>query len=131
MSARIEDCLDQNNVRAAVDKALDLLLVGRHHLVPRAVTEARVLDRGRDGESTVGGAHGSGDEAGAVGLLRGDLLGRIDSELASDLVEIVDDVLQAVIGLRGNVRGVSVKRPRRRCRWAGGRAGGWEAMPAR
>ena len=41
---RVEDGLHHEDVAAAVAEAVHLLLVRGHHLVPRAVAEARVFD---------------------------------------------------------------------------------------
>ena len=68
--------------------------------VARAVAGARVLHRRRDGEGAVCGANGARDQAGAVRLLGGDLLGRLDRQLDADLVELVHHVLHVVVGLR-------------------------------
>ena len=95
----VEDGLHEDNVAAAVDEAGDLRLVGGDDLVPRAVAEAGVLDRRRDRERAVGRANRAGDEARAVRLGGGDLLCRVDRELACDLVQLVHDVLHAVVGL--------------------------------
>lgn len=96
---RVEDGLHQQQVHAALDERLHLLLVGRDHLVKGAVAEPRVLHGGRDGQRAVRGADGAGDEAGLVGLLGGDGLGRLHGELRRLEVDLVDQVLHAVVRL--------------------------------
>ena len=66
---RVEDRLDQEDVAAAVDQALDLLRVRGDDLVPRAVAEARVLDRRRDREVRLVGPDRARDQARPVRLL--------------------------------------------------------------
>mmetsp|Transcript_55188 Transcript_55188/g.146427 ORF Transcript_55188/g.146427 Transcript_55188/m.146427 type:complete len:1471 (+) Transcript_55188:155-4567(+) len=105
---RVEDGLDEDDVRAAVNQPGDLLLVGRDDLVPSAVAIARVLDRRRDRERAVGRPNRASDEARAVRLLLSDLLGGVDRELARNLVHLVHDVLHRVVSLRDRRAGKGV-----------------------
>mmetsp|Transcript_24963 Transcript_24963/g.58171 ORF Transcript_24963/g.58171 Transcript_24963/m.58171 type:complete len:753 (-) Transcript_24963:165-2423(-) len=97
---RVENGLDEHNVASAVDHPLDLRLVRRDHLVPRAIAEAGVFDRGRDGQRAIGRAYGASDQTRTVRLHRRHLFGGVDRQLARDLVQFVDHVLHAIVGLR-------------------------------
>eukprot|EP00053_Salpingoeca_punica_P018065 m.175524 g.175524 ORF g.175524 m.175524 type:complete len:1311 (+) comp17350_c0_seq2:4566-8498(+) len=110
---RVKDRLDEEDVRAAVEQTAGLLRVGRGNLLKGDVAEGRVLDRGRDGERAVGGAERAADEALALALLL-DLVAGLAREHGSLEVQAVDDVLEAVVGLRdrGAAEGVGLDKVR-------------------
>ena len=60
---RVEDGLDQQQVGAAVEQAVDLLAVGRAQIVEGDGAEAGIGDVGRDRRGAVGRADGAGDKA--------------------------------------------------------------------
>ncbi len=101
---RVEDGLDQDQVRAAVDQAADLLAVGDPEIVEGDGAVARIVDVGRQGRRAVGRPEGAGDEPSlAVGLLRLDR--RAPGQARAVAVEIVDRLLHAVVGLGDRRRG--------------------------
>jgi hypothetical protein len=63
----VEDGLDQQHVGAALDQALDLLVVGRAQLLEVDVARAGVVDVGADAGGLGRGAERAGDEARLVG----------------------------------------------------------------
>ena len=68
---RVEDGLDQQQIGAAVEQALDLLAIGRAQIVEGDGAEAGVGDVGRDRGGAVGRADGAGDKA-RLAVLGGD-----------------------------------------------------------
>ncbi len=79
-------------------------------LVEGDVAEARVVDIGRDRSRAVGGPERAGDEARPRWVLRGELIGCRARELRRLEVELVNEVLQAVVRLRdrGRVEGIGL-----------------------
>jgi hypothetical protein len=67
---RIEDRLDQQEVRTARDERANLVDVGRLHLVERDDAEARVVGVRRVGERNGQRPNGPGDEARLAVLVR-------------------------------------------------------------
>ena len=65
---RVEDGLDQQQVGAAVEQALDLLGIGAAQLVEGDGAEAGIGDVGRDRSGAVGRPERAGDEARAAVL---------------------------------------------------------------
>ena len=100
---RVEDRLDQNEVGAAVDEAAYLLAIGDPQLVEVYGAKTGVVDVGRQRRGAVGGAERAGDEAAAaVRPLRLDR--RPPGESRAVAIELVDDVLHAVVGLGDRCR---------------------------
>ena len=97
---RVDDRLEQEQIAAAVDQAADLLAVRLAQLVEGHVAERRVVDVGRDRQDAVGRAHRAGDEARAVGRARGPLVGRRPRQPRALDVQLVDERLEPVVGLR-------------------------------
>ena len=99
---RVEDRLDQDDVDAAAQERLDLLLIRVGEAGERDGSVAGVLDLGRQRERHVGGADSAGDEAaatvGAVGFF-----GSLAGEPCGNLVEFDDLVDSAVVALRHTV----------------------------
>ena len=95
---RVEDGLDQDEVGAAVDEAAHLLGVGFAQIVEGDGAEAGIVDVGRKRGGAVGRAERAGDEAGLAvepfGFRR-----RATRQPRAIAVELIDDVLHAVIGL--------------------------------
>ena len=96
----VEDRLEQEDVRAAVEEPPHLDLVRRAHLVERGGAVGRVVDVGRDRQRAVGRAHGAGDEARPVRRFRVPLVGGRPRQLRTLEVDVVDRVLERVVGLR-------------------------------
>jgi hypothetical protein len=105
---RVEDGLDQQRVRAAVEQAAHLLAVGLLDLNEGDRAKARIVDVGREGERAVHGPDGARDEAGFVGVLLGPGVGRFLRDARRSDVHLVDDVLQVVVGLGDARRGEGV-----------------------
>ena len=110
---RVEDRLDQNEVGAAVDQAADLLAVGDAQIVERDGAIAGVVDVGRQRRGAIGRAERAGDEAAAAVRLLG-LDRRPPGEPRAVAIEVVDDLLHAVVGLgdRGRGKGVGLENVR-------------------
>ena len=104
---RVEDGFDQQQVRAAVDQAFDLLAIGGAQLVEADGAEAGIAHVRRDRRRAVGRAERAGDEtAAAVFFFR--RRGRLARQRGAGVVELVGDALHAVIGLRDRGRGERV-----------------------
>ena len=106
---RVEDRFEQQEIGAAFDEALGLLAIGFAQLVEGDGAEAGIAHVGRDRRGAVGRAHRAGDEARAAVLARGDLGGLL-GEAGAGEVELGDELLRAVIGLRDPGRGEGVGR---------------------
>ena len=106
---RVEDRLDQEEVRAAVEQAAYLLGIGIAQLVERDGAEAGIGDIGRDRRRAVGRADRACDEALAPVLVLGGQRGGAHQPRTLE-VELVGDVLHAVVGLRDRRRGERVGR---------------------
>jgi hypothetical protein len=91
---RVEDRLDQDQLGAAVDEPPHLLGVGVAHLVERDGAEPWVVDVRRE----VGRPDGASDEAAVPVLLARDRR-RLARKPRAFAVELVDDRLEAVVGL--------------------------------
>ena len=104
---RVEDGFDQQDVRAAVDEAFDLLAIGDAKLVEADRAEARIVDVRRKRRGAVGRPQGAGDEAApSVRLLRLDR--RPPRQSRAVAIEFVDQILHSVVGLRDRGRGEGV-----------------------
>ncbi len=103
---RVEDRLDQEQVGSAVDQPAGLLEVRRDQLVVGHVARARVVDVGRDRRGAVRRTERAGHEARVVG--RRDLVGRSARDLRAGTVDLVGQVLHAVVGLRDGRGGEGV-----------------------
>ena len=106
---RVEDRLDQQQVGAAVEQAAHLLGIGVAQLVERDGAEARIGDIRRDRRGAVGRPERAGDEALAAVLVLGRDRGGAHQPRALE-VQLVGDLLHAVIGLRDRRRGERVGR---------------------
>ncbi len=104
---RVEDGLDQEQVGAAVDQPADLLGVGIAQLVEGDGAEAGIVDVGRHRGGAVGRPERAGDEARLAVVLLG-FERRAPGEPRAVAVQLVDDVLHAVIGLGDAGRGEGV-----------------------
>src|SRR5690606_12656375 len=103
------DGLDHDGVGAAVDQALDRLAVGSAQLVEAGVAEAGIVDVRADRGGAAGRAEHADHEARpARGLLH--LVAGLARQGRASLVELVDQVLEVVVGLadRGGVEGVGL-----------------------
>ena len=100
---RVEDRLDEDQVAAAVDETAGGLEVRRHQLVVADVAGARVVDVGRDRGRAGRGAEGSRDVARPVGRARGRRVGLAARQQRGLVVELVGQLLHAVVGQRDGV----------------------------
>ena len=107
---RVEDRLHQEQVGAAVDQPGGLLGVGLDELLEAGVAEARVVDVGRDRGGPVGRAQPAGDEARPVGLGLGDRVRGLARQPGRLEVQLVGEVLHAVVGLGDALRAEGVRR---------------------
>ena len=103
---RVEDRLDQEQVDAAVDEASHLLGIALAHVVEGDGPERRVVHLGRERERLVERAERAGDEARPVLALVAGLPG----EPGTLEVQLVDDVLEAVVRLPDARSGEGVRR---------------------
>ncbi len=95
---RVEDRLDQQQVDAALDQRVDLLLVGGGETGERDRAVARVLDARRDRQRHVRRADRAGHEPRpAVATVR--LLRRLAGDSRGGDVHVVDDVGHGVVAL--------------------------------
>ena len=106
---RVEDRLDQQEVGAALDQAVDLLGIGGAQLVEGDGAEARIGHVGRDRGGAVGRPERAGDEARPAVLALRDV-GRVARQPRALDVELVREVGHAVVGLRDAGRGERVGR---------------------
>ena len=104
---RVEDGLDQQQVGAAVEQALDLLAVGGAQIVEGDGAEAGIGNVGRDRGGAVGRADGAGDEA-RLAVLGGYAGGGGARELGAFEIQLVGEAREVVIGLRDRGRGKGV-----------------------
>ena len=100
---RVEGRLREEEIHATVDEGLDLLAVGRHHLVERHVSVAGVGHVAGNGELLVGRADRPGHEAGPVGRLGRGRVGRRPGQRRGDEVHLPGVVLEAEVG-QGHAR---------------------------
>jgi len=96
---RVEDRLDEEHVDAAVDEPTRRLDVGILDLAELDGAIGRPLDVGRDGERDVGRAEGTGDEALVAGVGRHGGIGGLAGEAAGGTVDLVGELLRAVVAL--------------------------------
>ena len=110
---RVEDGLDEEDVRAAVDETLDLLAIGDAELIEADRAEARIVDVRRKRRGSVRRPQRAGDEtAPSVRLLRLDR--RPPRQSRPVAIEFVDLILHPVVGLRdrGRREGVGLENVR-------------------
>ncbi len=100
---RIENRLDQQQIGAALDQSARLLAIGDTQLVEGDGAEAGIADVGRDRRGAVGRAERTGDETDAAVFRLRDVGGLAREPGALD-VELVRDLLHAVVGLRDRGR---------------------------
>ena len=105
---RVEDRLDEQQVRAAFDEAERRLAIGVAQLIERDRAKAGIAHVGRDRRRAVGGAERAGDEAAAAVLLLRHVAGLARKPRAV-AVERVHVGLAAVIGLRDRGGGERVR----------------------
>ena len=106
---RVEDRLDQKQVRAAVEQPPHLLGVGLAQLIEGDGAEARIAHVRRDRRRAVGRTDRARDEALALILVLGGQRGGAHQPRTLE-VQLIRDVLHAVIGLRDRRRGERVGR---------------------
>ena len=95
----VENRLEQQNVRAAVNQAAHLFLVGEPERVERRRAEGRIVDIGRDRQGPVGRTERSGDEPRAIGGLRQPLVAGGTRDPRALEVQLVGERLQGIVGL--------------------------------
>ncbi|MPL88384.1 hypothetical protein SDC9_34404 [bioreactor metagenome] len=104
---RVEDRLDQDQVRAAGDQAADLFAIGAAQVVEGDGAIARVVHVGADRGGAVGGPDGAGDEARPAVLGLG-AVHRPAGQAGALAVQLEHLVFHAVIGLCDGGRGKRV-----------------------
>ena len=97
---RVEGGLRQNQVDVSLEQGLDLLAVGRHHLVERHVAMPGVGDVAGDRELLVGGTDRAGHETGPVGRFGRGGVGRLAGQTCGGEIEFPHPVVQPEIGKR-------------------------------
>ena len=100
----VEDRLDDEEVGTAVDQASAGVGVRRDELVVGHVAGAGVVDVGRDGRGAGGGAQGSGDVPRAVRRLPRHLVADPPRQPGRLEVDLVGEVLEAVVAQRDRRR---------------------------
>ena len=100
---RVEDRLDEEQVDAALDEALDLLGIGVADLVEGDSAERGIVDARRERERLVERSDRAGDEPPSH------LVGGLASEPRALAVQLTDDALEAVVGLADRGRGERVR----------------------
>jgi hypothetical protein len=101
---RVENRLDQQHVGAALDQAERLLTVGVDQFDVGDAARAGIVRVARDGGGTVGRTHRAGDEADAAGIRRHELVAHPRSQPGGLDVELGNDVLKVIVGLRDGLR---------------------------
>ena len=104
---RVKNGLDQQQVGAAVEQAVDLLAIGLAQIVEGDGAIAGIGDVGRDRGGAVGRAQRAGDEA-RLAVLGGDALGGGAGQFRAVAVELIGEVRHVVVGLRDRGRGEGV-----------------------
>ena len=105
---RVEDGLDQQQVGAAVEQAVDLLAIGVAQIVEGDGAVAGIGDVGRDRGGAVGRADARRRRSAACRPRRSTRVGGVARELRAFEVQLIGDVGQVVIGLRDRGRGEGV-----------------------
>ena len=105
---RVEDRLDQQQVRAAVEQPARLLGVGVADGVERDGAERRIVDVRRDGQRAVRGPDRTRDVARALRRARRPAVRRLAGEPRRGDVHLVGRRLEPVVGLRDGGRGERV-----------------------
>ena len=100
---RVEDRLDDEDVGAALDEPLRGLGIGVAQLVEGNRTKAGIVDVRRDRRGAVGRAQRADDEA-PLAVLRRRAIARGTRQPRAFSVQLGDDLLHAVIGLRDRRR---------------------------
>ena len=99
----VEDRLDDQNIRAALDQRGCRLGIGLAQIVEAHRAKARIIDVGRNRGGAIGRPQRAGDEA-ALAVLALRLVGRFASEPRRGKIQFGDKLLHAVIGLRDPCR---------------------------
>ena len=106
---RVEDGFDQQQIGAAVQKAVDLFAIGFAQIVEGDGAVAGVGHVGRDRRRAVGRTERAGDEARPAVFGR-DACGSVAAEPRAIAVEFIGQIRHVVIGLRDRGRGEGVGR---------------------
>ena len=101
---RVEDGLDQDQVGPAIDEPARAVGVRGNQLVERHVPEAGVVHVRRKRRASVGGAEDPGHEPRRVGHPALPFVGGVTSQPGRGVVELVDQLLHAVVRERHRVR---------------------------
>ena len=100
---RVEDRLDQEDVRATGDEAAGRVLVGVDQLVPGDVARSRVVDVGREAGRLVSGAERTRDKTRLVRILGGRCVGGFAGDRGRRAVHLLGVGLERVVGHRDRV----------------------------
>ena len=104
---RVEDGLDQQQIGAAVEQAVDLLAIGLAQIVEGDGAVAGIGNVGRDRGGAVGRAERAGDKA-RLAVLGAHPLGGGARQLRALEIELIGDIRHVVVGLRDRGRGKRV-----------------------
>lgn len=105
---RVEDRLDQDQVRAAFRQPPDLLAIGDAQIIEGHGAEARIVHVRADGGGAVRRANGSSHPAGPP-VLRRRPVHRTAGDARAFPVQLADQMFHAVIGLRDGGGGEGVR----------------------
>ncbi len=97
---RVEDRLDEQQIGAAIDKAANLILVGRPRVVEGHPAERRVVHIRRNRERAVHRAHRSGHETALVGGPGRPLVGSLAGDPRTSHIQLVGERFEPVVRLR-------------------------------
>ena len=95
----VEDRLDDQNIRAALDQRGCRLGIGRAQIVEAHRAKARIIDVGRNRGGAIGRPQGAGDEA-ALAVLGLRLVGRFARKPRRGKIQFGDKLFHPIVGLR-------------------------------
>ena len=105
---RVEDRLDEKEIRSALRQSIDRLAVGRDQLIEADIARARIVDVGRNRRRSVGGTQRAGDESRLAGHTTGPVIGTFAGNFRCGEVDVPHAVLELVVGLRDRRRVESI-----------------------
>ena len=107
---RVKDGLKQEQVDPAVEQCLDLLGIGVDESIEGDSTVAGIVHVGRHRGGAIGRPDRSGYKDAATGMGRHEFLRSLARDLGTSQVDLVNGILQGVVGLRnrGSAEGVGL-----------------------
>ena len=97
---RVEDGLDHQQIRAAIQQAADGLAITLHQLIETDVARAGIVHVRRDRSGTRGRSQHAGDEARLVRNLRLEFIAHPARQFRAGQIQFIGQVCHAVIGQR-------------------------------